>query len=347
MHKQKKSKQVLKSFDEIFSQNLKSHTKADLLDFLEFGYGEYIAQVFLKEWEFKKLLDTIEMLEIEHGKSLEMLINDEFKNIMLEDLNNRLLESTAIYEKDIKMAAVIQKSLLFEKAPVTKNYDLAFHFFPLASVSGDFYDFYIDDSKNLSGVVLADVSGHGIASGLLTALAKPIFFRLFDKNKDIPLNQIVDLINSELVNELGDSYNYLTGVILRFHDSDIEYVNAAHPDIIMKNAETGECFNVNSPVKPINGSILGISSIIIPFDSYKFHVKKNDVLIIYSDGLIESQDEKGEFFGRENIIKSLNNCPMEYSALQILDHLLKDHAMFINKIPISDDITIIVLKKNS
>ena len=96
----------------------------------------------------------------------------------------------------------------------------------MAGVSGDLYDFYLEDNV-LTGVSILDVSGHGIASGLITMLARTIFYRNFAAGKEEDLSEILEKSNRHLIKEIGNVDYYLTGILLRFKQDSVEYVNAA------------------------------------------------------------------------------------------------------------------------
>lgn len=115
-----------------------------------------------------------ELFEI--NKNLENKVKQRTSSLQeaLEKIEKAQLET----EEELELASNIQKSYLPNKIPEFKNWDLAYYFRPMSSVSGDFYDFY-HDQKELWGFGLFDVSGHGISSGLITMIAKSIIFRHF------------------------------------------------------------------------------------------------------------------------------------------------------------------------
>jgi sigma-B regulation protein RsbU (phosphoserine phosphatase) len=82
------------------------------------------------------------------------------------------------------MASNVQATLFPPTPPEVNGWDIAFVFRPMAGVSGDMYDFYTE-GDTLNGVALFDVSGHGIASGLITMIARTVFQRNFMR-KDNP-----------------------------------------------------------------------------------------------------------------------------------------------------------------
>jgi sigma-B regulation protein RsbU (phosphoserine phosphatase) len=318
---------------------------AEMSELLELEQGMWLAKLFSYEWEVCKLKAVVAGQEYEHGRSLAILFEYESQKLQLEELNRKLSDAAVIHEKDMKMAEQVQRNLLCQTAPDVKNYEIAFHFEPQSSVSGDFYDFYIEDKNMLKGVALGDVSGHGIASGLLTVLTKPLFFRTFSKYHDQPVDKIVENINTNLINQIRGSEYYLTAVMLRFKGNNVEYVNAAHPDILLKRRSTGLCDLVKPGDKPMQGAILGIEAITTEYEQYTFTVMSGDVLLLYSDCLIEGKDRNGREFGMEHAAQILTRCPDGASAAEILKTLLTEFKKHIRHTGLTDDLSIIILKK--
>lgn len=317
----------------------------ELNDILDFLYGKHLAFLIEREWEIQNTRDILANWETEHGKSLALIFQNETQKIQLEDLNKKLSDSIQIKERDMKMAEKVQRSLLLEFPPETNNYDIAFHYQPFASVSGDFYDFYVLNSEELSGMVVADISGHGIASSLITALAKPIFFHNFRQHVYEPLDVVMSKVNGQLIEDMEGTDGYLTAVLLRFNNDMVEFINAAHPDIILKSWEKNFCGFVRPDNEPVQSSILGLANINYPFTTHKVELMRNDILVIYTDCLLEARDRHGCEIGEERIFSILNECSPHLSADEVLGKITNSfHACRGDK-PLDDDLTIVVLKK--
>ncbi len=317
----------------------------EILDYIDLEYGRYLYMLFLNEWELCKSQEQLMKFEEEHSDSLALIMENESQKILLKEFNDKLNNLFEMHAKDMKMAANVQRNLLFEAKPAVNNYDIAFHYQPCSSVSGDFYDFYQNkETHDLKGVVLADVSGHGIASSLLTILAKPIFFREFNNKDNLPINVILDKINSRLITQMGASENYLTAVLLRFNGNTVEYSNSAHPDIFLHRESDNNTSKVIPEEGPIQGSLLGISAVAEPFTSYNFKMNQGDSLLIYTDCLTESQNKAGEEFGENGIIDVLSSSK-GLDASSILKNLINSFQNFIADKTLKDDLSIIVLKK--
>ena len=147
-------------------------------------------------------------------------------NDSITETNRELENAKRIADRDMRMAVNLQSSLL-PRPPKVTEWSTACLYKPMAGVSGDLYDFFERDGQ-LIGAGLFDVSGHGIASGLITMIAKSIIYRNFNQYYDKKLGFIVSQINEGLISQIGSVDNYLTGIFLKFNGSTVEYVNAGH-----------------------------------------------------------------------------------------------------------------------
>ena len=323
----------------------KNETSVDLLileEFLEAHYGKYLAQIFTNEWKVEQATKSIIKWEDEHGKALALLFENESQKVLLTELNDKLKRAAEIYQKDLKMAAAVQQSLLHKEPPVTNNYDIAFCYIPMSSVSGDFYDFYVNENNDLTGLVIADVSGHGIASGLLTTLAKPIMYKMVRDNPDMPLGNIMNLIHNELVKEIEESSYYFTTIILKFLDHTVEYVNAAHPEMLIKSKN--DCHFLRKNDESITGPMIGLKAVTYEYDSITFNIEKDDFLIIFTDCIIESKNKENEELGIEKLQEVVSNSTAN-TAQDLLSELLQVHLDHVGDMNVKDDLTIIIIKR--
>jgi len=269
----------------------------------------------------------------------------------LEAVNERLIETNRELENaqrvaslDMDMAARIQKSFFPDEPPESIEWDIAFTFKPLTGVSGDLYDFYYRGNE-LSGVSVFDVSGHGIASGLITLLARSVVHRRFIEYREKKLSRIMELVNRDLITEMDNIDNYLTGILLRFNGDTVEYVNAGHADLLVKRGSTGQVKKVKPKERDFKGNFLGVAAMEKPFNSILFKIEKDDVILLFSDGFNESENEFREEYGLERIAASLENVPSSKSAREIMEHITKSFYKFTGNKKIKDDLTIILLKK--
>ncbi|MGQ9843639.1 MAG: PP2C family protein-serine/threonine phosphatase [Spirochaetota bacterium] len=287
--------------------------------------------------EVEELNITLENKVEERTRQLSEA-NQELK-LALEQINKQ----QEIANKDMMMAVNVQRSIIPQEAPTVNNYEVALYVQALSGVSGDFCDFYIQDNA-LVGVGLFDVSGHGIASGLLTILSKSIILRHFEKNANLHLGKVMEFINQELIQELEYVDNYLTGILLRFHDDKVEYVNAAHPEMLLKRKETNNVVKCAHKEKDIKGMFLGKSIVQATYTPLQFSMKPGDILLLYSDGITEQKNQAAEEFGLERLKDVLLQAQCN-SAQEICGYIIAAFNEFREEASIGDDLTIIVLKK--
>jgi len=273
----------------------------------------------------------------------DALTEIETTNDHLQERNNELTTAQHIRRKDMAMAISVQNSFLPNVPPVSDKWDIAFMYQPMMGISGDFYDFYTEDG-DLKGVGIFDVSGHGIASGLVTMIAKSVILRNFFEGEKLPLNEVMTKTNTNLQKEIGDVGNYITGVLLRFNDTRVEYANAAHNDIIIKRG--GEVYFPEEKYQQrIAGAFLGIVDFNYDYESIEFELQKGDYIFLYTDGLNEARNLEDEIYNLEKISKSFETAP-DASAQEVLNHIVLDyHEHLRDIIDQQDDITLIVLKK--
>lgn len=254
---------------------------------------------------------------------------------------------------DLKMAAIVQKKFLPEPDMVFVGWDVAVSYEPLAEVSGDLYDYY-NMGKMLDGFALFDVSGHGIASSLITTLAKNIIYETFRiarfSNKHISL--VMSEIDKKIKLAKGSIENYLTGVLFRFslfdkNDvCDVEFSNAGHPNPLLYIAAENRVVELKSEDSQHRIGAIGMNAVDVQCTDIHFKMSQDDILICYTDGLTEALNEKGQQFGKENVKKIIEaaHCLTSRDIVESLKNALNEH---LGDCLREDDVTIIVMKREN
>lgn len=288
--------------------------------------------------------NEVEELNITLEKKVEERTQQLYEaNLELKLALEQIREQQEIAHRDMIMAVNVQRSIIPQKAPIVNNYDIGLYAQAMSGVSGDFYDFYIQGTT-LAGVGLFDVSGHGIASGLLTIMSKSIVFRHFEMLSSVHLGKVLESINQELIQELENVDNYLTGILLRFNDDKVEYVNAAHTDLLLKRKEANNVIVCAHKEKDIKGMFLGKSALQNIYTPLQFSMKPGDMLLLYSDGLTEQKNEAAEEYGfdrlKETFLHAQGNTVQE-----ICEFIIAAFNEFRGEVRLGDDLTVIVLQK--
>ena len=244
-------------------------------------------------------------------------------------------------ENEIKMAAIIQQNFFRQETENIKKYEVAYFSQPMVGVSGDLYDFYKSGEK-LDGLGVFDVSGHGISSGLVTMLVKNIIHQEFYNQKDAELWEIVNKINDRVIEEKGEIQNYLTGVLVRLYENQIELVDAGHPAPILYKKKTGECSFVKLGERAVG--VIGIAGFPVYYESLYYDFEDGDELILFSDGVIDIKNENDEYFGKERLLEAAKMNIRKTAAEQV-SYIANSIYSFCGNREQNDDLTIIVLKK--
>ena len=274
------------------------------------------------------------------GTVLAMLI---VFTLIVFKIESYLQNKNEFLDKEMRLAATVQQTFFKHEQIEFEGWELAFYNLPMASVSGDMLDIYHRQDK-IDGIGIFDISGHGLASGLVTMLVKNIIHREFYKFSDSSLAEMLSRINVRIIEEKADIENYLTGILVRINDNQVELVNAGHPfPILYKNRENEFSFieRVATSVGPI-----GMSGMPAVYNSQFLNMNIGDELILYTDGIIDTENEQKERFGKENFIDSIRRN-IEESAEKQVENIASDIAAFRNTAPLNDDITFMILRKRA
>ena len=261
-------------------------------------------------------------------------------SLAIISLENRRLFKEALdkqkMEEELELARGIQRNLLPSEIPVYKNFDISA--FNLASqhVGGDYYDIITLDEDSFC-IAIGDVSGKGVPAALLMANLQA-FLKTTCK-QGMHLEQATALIN-DLISENTSDGKFITFFWAVFEDSKktLHYVNAGHNHpLLVRNGE----------IKKLGkgGIILGVMKTTIPYESEIVNLEKDDVLVLFTDGITEAMNVKGEEFSDEKLEEIvLKNCSKP--SREILDSIKNEVQSFAAGTVQSDDMTIVVLKAN-
>jgi serine phosphatase RsbU (regulator of sigma subunit) len=254
----------------------------------------------------------------------------------LERAQKEMLEKQRM-QAELKTARVIQSALLPESFP--KMAGLSFGAFYLArnESGGDYYDF-IDLGENRLALAMADVSGHGVASGLVMAMTRTLLHVYCRKTTDT--KKILELINTHLHENTASNY-FVTMFfgILDAKTLQIRFSSAGHsPGIILRRNKIMEI--------PAGGIALGAVSTDIMSgltDLKTLQLQRGDYFVQYTDGVYEAQNAAGEEFGMERfhaaLLKGFGKGPDE--IITGVTHALDS---FTGRVPQHDDVTFFVMK---
>jgi phosphoserine phosphatase RsbU/P len=237
----------------------------------------------------------------------------------------------------VNMGRRIQQSFLPRHLPRIAGYDLAAWWRPAESVSGDYYD-VIPLPDGRLGLIVADVSGHGVGPSLLMASVRAMIHVLARMSSDP--SQIVSRLAEMIAPDL-DEGRFLTFLLVALDPTthQLTYCNAGHGPALLYHRAT-ETFQVlHSTSLP-----LGFLTEFGACNGTPLEMGPGDLLILATDGLIELQNKNQEMFGR----KRLEALIREHCALAVQDLVMAIQdavGEFLGDCSPLDDVTLIVLER--
>jgi serine phosphatase RsbU (regulator of sigma subunit) len=240
-------------------------------------------------------------------------------------------------KKEMKMAETIQRQILPQGPPSLAGFDVAASCLPCGAVGGDYYDYVpLADGRTL--VVIADVSGHNLASGMIMVSACSMLRTLASMHREPA--QVFEELAARMHGDLTRTERFLTAaaVAMRPGDGSVDFVSAGHNDLFVYRAATDRVERVAS-----EGTILGF--VACPTYAQRHLVlSPGDCLLLYTDGITEAMDDNGEMYGEERLAHVFARLAPDQSARRILDGIVEDLERYRRGQVGADDVTAVVLR---
>lgn len=230
--------------------------------------------------------------------------------------------------RELDEARTVQLSLFPNWTPDIDGFEINGLCLPCQEVGGDWFD-YIQLSDGRLGVVLADVSGKGMAAALLMSSARSIL-RMFAE-KGLSPGEVLTHVNRILVQDFPKT-KFVTLIygIIDPNEKTITLANAGHLSPVFINMNEIIFLGTNS------GIPLGLMD--VPYSETKINLSEGSKLLLYSDGVTEAMNSQSEEYGSERILNSL-----KINSSSSIQTLLDDVRLFTAGHPASDDITILMI----
>ena len=209
--------------------------------------------------------------------------------------NKRLFKETIERErlnKEMELASEVQKMLIPDDLPKTKSFEMDSIYMPHFNVGGDYFD-YIKYSEDRYAVLIADISGKGVSAALLMANFQATIRSLISQYRDL---QTFVIALNEAVLRITNGQRFITFFIAEvdMKDKEIRYVNCGHfPPVIFDGVELA--------LLDAGTSILGIVDDLGQVEEGLLRLENDATMMLFTDGLIDLQNEKGDYFTEEKI----------------------------------------------
>ncbi len=261
-----------------------------------------------------------------------------------EELRERSIEM----ETDLRMACQIQNVFLTQTYPVfprgvpveASALRFAHRYLPAASLGGDFFDI-VQLSDTQCVVLICDVMGHGVRAGLLTALIRGLVGEL-DERTENPAQVLAEINRGFMPIFQQTGQPVFATVFCGVIDTELHrlsYANAGHPPPLMLRRATGTVVALsNADPEPATGLVDGFA-----FTRHECEFGVGDVLLGYTDGVLEAADSSGELFGQDRLI-ALSMRHGELPGKVLIEKVVEAVRGFSGREQFDDDICVLTVE---
>lgn len=259
----------------------------------------------------------------------------------LDTYSKRHMETHRM-KKELSYAREIQLSMLPPCEAKFGDLEIAGTSVPTYEVGGDYFD-YFKISENLIGIFICDVSGHGVASALLLSGLRSCMHLILEETNN-PKEVFIKL--NRMIRKTQNKKMFVTAIfaVVDLKKDTCSLFNAGHLPPYKISAESNELFKIKR-----HGITLGAVDDIsqdMGDTEVVFEFKKNDKLVLYTDGVSEAMDSNKKEYGFEKLEMFLNSNA-DKSPQELLSLLLEDIKNFTKDTEQKDDMSIMIIGRNT
>lgn len=242
-------------------------------------------------------------------------------------------------QRELEIAKNIQLGLLPTTIPEVPGIQLGGICVPAKDVGGDYYDFLMQPDGGL-GLVIADVSGHNVGAALLMAETRTLIRARYGQ-LGTPRDTLAEL-NRFFYEDLSRAELFVTMFLLEYHAESGQafYASAGHSPALLWRKAAGETVRLDA-----EGLILGVRRD-FPYEQETIDLATGDVLLLYTDGVIEAANSQQELFGEERLADLLRDSH-HLEPQELIDRIFQQVRLFTGSHSFNDDVSLVVMKVTS
>lgn len=241
--------------------------------------------------------------------------------------------------KELELAAKIQVDLLPKQALHLPSIDIVGGIDPATEIGGDAFDFIRMEDGNIL-VYIGDGTGHGVPAGIMASISNALLYSL---RGEPDLKVIAKHMNSVIQKKSSNTMFITMGLtIWNEQNNTLRYINAGHLPMLYFDAESKKLAEIKLP-----GMAFGMVDDIVPYlKEQEIELKKDDVVVLYSDGIPDAQNINNEAYSVARLKRvAQDSAENHHTAEDIKNAILADVMTFIGQRDHLDDITVVVMKK--
>lgn len=241
-------------------------------------------------------------------------------------------------DRELEIAREIQQGLLPIVVPDLPGIALAGRCLPAKEVGGDYYDFFRRGAEGLD-LVIADVSGHSVGTALIMGWLRTFIQDRAKSQRLLRCSEILQEINAFFYDDLSRAELFVSMFYLSFdgRNQRVIFSNAGHNPALLYRPRTDSCVWLDA-----EGLLLGIKPK-VEFHEQEQGLEAGDILVLYTDGLIEAENREAVMFGQDRlctVVREKAACSPE----ALIEHLLEAVRTFAGRETFRDDLTLVILK---
>ncbi len=241
-------------------------------------------------------------------------------------------------DREMEIARQIQMSILPRSLPKIAGLSMAARYVPMRSVAGDFYDVIVEGDRRV-GILVADVSGHGVGAALIASMLK-VAFAAQAQQISRPAAVLAG-INRALQGKLDEHFITAAYIYIDMRSKELRYALAGHPPIVLYRKQDTSVREYGK-----GGLMLGP----FPDARYREHTvpfRKGDRVVVITDGVLEARDRDGTAFGESEFHRSVisfGQSSVDEQADGLLERLNRWSGNN-GRSSLEDDVTLVVVEK--
>jgi len=318
------SRHIKKDYHKIGLDNNRSYVVVIFTDVTEMIMARQdLEQHLMETSESKDLME-------EQAADLAMALAEvDEKNDIIQGQNKKMID-------ELKMAGNLQKSLLPNIYESLGGVSFSSRYIPSIHIGGDLYD-VAELGHGLTGFIIADVSGHGVAAALVSSMFKMSYHALAANVASPKI--LLHMLNQEFNPILAEDYITSFYVISDRNNKSITFSNAGHPYALLYKKSTSKIMELDT-----DGFFLGMFDDGVYDEVTVTDIENGDALLLYTDCLIETENKASEPFGMTRLKDLFKRVITQYNGQDVIDRIEAELRVFNANDSFNDDFTVLLLE---
>jgi serine phosphatase RsbU (regulator of sigma subunit) len=267
------------------------------------------------------------------GSDVEILAARLRALLRMKAYQDQLRRMNQQMRRDLQIARRVQEALVPQREFHALNIEIRSAYIPSEVLSGDFYDYFMQDGQLY--LFVADVSGHGLPAAILVSMLKSYIHT--EAASERSLANFMTSLNDFLFS-VSLPTQYATAAFFRMDEQgQLVYSNAAHPPFLLYQRDRARTAVFEQP-----GNLLGAMPHMV-FEEFSLHVSPGDTLFVYTDGLTDRCNEQGDFYSIDRVAALLEQSP-DADLTTVYDKIYSDVTDFASTEEFKDDIAFVVTR---